>query len=329
MTRTPGPHAPAAPVPGTDGLTLPEFLRRIADWYDAPDASPDPRLTRLGDVFTAAGLAALHRAAAGSAWSEFRLRPADGRRGELYARMYRLAREALDTKEIDAFFFVHKEPGLRLRFRTGPHPTAEPVHRAAPRLWQDRGCVASWVPAVYEPEEHLFGGPVSMNSVHRIFTADSLLWAGRHASAERTGPSWALSLLMVRALFEELGVSGWEDREIWDLLRRRAHRRFTGATPPSWQGTAEGLGRLWAEPERLRSLLDPLCLEALGEYRAAVRHACALWHETYFGCPGADVGPREAAAFLVVHHWNRAHLPMERQIAVTEALVGPHNLAVL
>ncbi|WP_158512310.1 thiopeptide-type bacteriocin biosynthesis protein [Streptomyces sp. Mg1] len=329
MTLTPEPPTPAEPVPGTDGLTLPQFLRCTADRYSPPHTPADPRLARLGDVFIAAGLAALHRAAAGPSWSEFRLRPVGADRGELYARIVRLGREALDTGEIDAFFFVHKAPGLRLRFRTGPNATAEPDHLAAPSVWQDQGCVASWSAAVYEPEEHLFGGPVSMDSVHRIFTADSLLWAEQHASAVRTGPPWALSLLMTRALFEELGVSGWEDREIWDLLRRRAHRRFAGEPPLSWQRTAESLGRLWADPERLRSLLDPQCLEALGEYRAAVRHACAHWQETYFQRPGARVGPREAAAFLVVHHWNRARLPMERQIAVTEALSGPENLAVL
>jgi hypothetical protein len=36
----------------------------------------------------------------------------------------------------------------------------------------------------------------------------------------------------------------------------------------------------------------------------------------------AGVGPREAAAYYVVFHWNRAKLSFGRQALITEALAG-------
>lgn len=309
---------------GRDRLSVPEFLRRAAIHLEHAGTLSQDEFARLLDAFLGGGLPALRAATRDVAWVQYDvLLPSPDRAG-LYCALADAGREVLATGIADEFFFVHKPPGLRVRFQTvaAGRTELDAVVRGRLKGWHSGGLVTGWHPAVYEPESHLFGGPVSMRSVHRIFTADSLAWLGFHAAAQPVGPAWAMSLLMVRALLDALGVVGWEDLNVWERLRTHAGRRLTPDARASTGPVADAIRRSWAAPKRLWSLLNYSARTLVSDYRRVVTDECQRWLTDYFTSPGAYVGPREAAAFVIVFHWNRAGLPATRQAVITEALAA-------
>ncbi|GAA3438491.1 lantibiotic dehydratase C-terminal domain-containing protein [Kutzneria kofuensis] len=107
-------------------------------------------------TFIAGGLAALRDTTA-PAWTQLGLaRPKPG----VYAELSAAVREMLAGDRITDFFFMHKPPGLRVRFAAGPGRESW-VRAEANRLarrWHERGLIDGIVPGVYEPEAFLFGG---------------------------------------------------------------------------------------------------------------------------------------------------------------------------
>ncbi|MFD9824246.1 thiopeptide-type bacteriocin biosynthesis protein [Streptomyces violascens] len=258
-------------------------------------------------------------------WLHYGVVPAPSVRAKFYAELRSTAQELLAADEGAAdFFFLHKPPGLRVRFRV-PGPERAGVDRLLrERLtrWRSGGLLLDWTGGVYEPEEYLFGGPVSLRSVHRIFTADSLAWLGFHRSGLGSRAAWAMSLVMVRDLLDALDIVGWEDLDVWDRLRRQTGRRYAdGAEPPEEaERIAEALRAGWADPGTLARRLPAGAVEYAEEFRRAVVAAGERWRGDYFTVGDPAVGPREAAAFVIVFHWNRAGLSLVRQTLIAEAL---------
>jgi thiopeptide-type bacteriocin biosynthesis protein len=308
-------------------LSLAEFLAACA--HGARGEGDDPAgdaggapLDALRRALLAGGLPAVRSMAARRAWIQFGVSFDPGATGELRERLARLASDLLADARISNFFFMHKHPGMRLRFEAAGATRERLAGRLRPLLdgWRSDGVVAGVWPAVYEPEAHLFGGPVSMRSVHRLFTLDSLAWLG-----DRGAGSWALSLCLLRPLFTGLGVEGWEDRDVWDRVRWQTHRRLPPAATGlgAFAGAADGLRGAWLAPGQLRAQLGPEAGERLEEYEAAVGPEIERWRADYFETPEAYVGPREALAYYIVFHWNRARLPFQRQALLAEALARP------
>ncbi|MFE6024497.1 thiopeptide-type bacteriocin biosynthesis protein [Streptomyces niveus] len=319
------PSQEVVPV-GDDRLALPAFLRRMADQLEGVTVPGEAEVRRLGGLFLGAGLPVLRSAHTHSSWLEYRVPVPEHHRVVWYAALLREVTLMQDRGELENFFFVHKEPGVRIRFQVSA--VARPSVTEHLSGWLDelsaRGLIDAWRGSVYEPEQYIFGGPVSMRSVHRLFTIDSLVWL-RHLSADRPpGPAWALSLTLLKSLFGELSVLEQEDRDIWDRLRRQTHRQFHGPEPKNWERVSAGLRRLWCLPAELRPLLQLPEENILDNFRTDVAAECDVWREDYFLMPGARVGVREAAAFFTVFHWNRARLPLDWQTAICESLVlGP------
>ncbi|MER7850309.1 thiopeptide-type bacteriocin biosynthesis protein [Kitasatospora sp. NPDC096077] len=308
---------------GRHQLRLPDFLREVADHLEGTRKAPDTGLPPVADRFLGGGLTAL-RTAGAHTWLEYRLLtpPHSRTQPALYSALRRTACELLDEGQADDFYFVHKSPGLRVRFHTST-ARREPAESHLLRTWNDwqrDGLISGIGHAVYEPEQHLFGGPDSMLSVHRVFTADSLAWLSHLSSEKPTAPAWALSMSMIRILFTGLRIADFEDRDVWDRTRRQVGRRFEGAPPEHWPATSARLNRIWHSPQHLGAVLGPAHEPVLAQYRESIERTCDRWRDTYFTVPGAQVGPREAAAFLIVFHWNRARLPKDWQIGISEAL---------
>ncbi|MEV5981808.1 thiopeptide-type bacteriocin biosynthesis protein [Streptomyces sp. NPDC052114] len=273
-------------------------------------------------------------------WLHFGVAPARDRRPEFSAELHDTASELLADGRAEEFFFLHKHPGMRVRFQAPAHRAeVDAVLRQRLTYWQQEGLVDDWHAGVYEPEEFLFGGPVSMRSVHRVFTADSLAWLGFHATsgdgpAGREGagarPAWAMSLLMVRALLDALEIVGWEDLDVWDRLRRQTGRRFADhPRTADAEGLPADVGRIeaalragWTDQRALAARLPEGAVRRAEEFRAAVAEAGERWRRTYFTSGNALIGPREAAAFVIVFHWNRAGLSVLRQTLIAEALTA-------
>ncbi|MCZ7459179.1 thiopeptide-type bacteriocin biosynthesis protein [Streptomyces sp. WMMC940] len=227
-------------------------------------------------------------------WVECRLTIGGATRpGQLPTRLLDLVTNGLDNDLFQDFFFMSKPPGLRIRFHAGPagiRQLTERLRRDMARLQHD-ALIDAWHFAVYEPETHLFGGKSAMTGVHRLFTADSIAWLRHHASSTSSTSPWIVSLNMLHALFEAMGITGWEDLEVWEHCRRSANRRL--ASPPSdaFTTSATKIAALWSHPDRLESLLDIPTRQLLADFAQSVGEVCGQWIPDYFHAEHALIGP--------------------------------------
>ncbi|MFC0539956.1 thiopeptide-type bacteriocin biosynthesis protein [Kutzneria chonburiensis] len=243
-------------------------------------------------TFLAGGLAALRDGSAPT-WTQLGLaQPKTG----LYGEISLAVREMLAQDRITDFFFMHKPPGLRVRFAAAPGRESwvrAEIMRLA-RRWHEDGLVDGVVPGVYEPEAFLFGGPSAMHHVHRLFTVDSLAWLDHHVRPVL--PAWLLSMRLLRSVFGGLGLCC----QAWPRVRDTCGRRVTVKDDAVTMACAE-LRAVW---ETTRAPAEP----AARSWRVALERV------------GGDAA--EAAAYYVVFHWNRGRLSSVRQALITEALAG-------
>ncbi|MEV7287708.1 thiopeptide-type bacteriocin biosynthesis protein [Streptomyces sp. NPDC093252] len=283
--------------------------------------------------FVAAGLAALRADHAGAGWTQLNLAPPDASAyPALYARLAEIAREELGSGAAVNFFFMHKPPGMRVRFQASAPRTTEELHRRVTRRMAEHPEIfGNPRRAVYEPESYLFGGPGALPWVHSLFTADSLAWLDHHAARPLTAPAdWRHSLTLLRELLDGLGIVGWEHRGVWGTLREEAGRALGGeaARQRGVDRAIDGIQRLWRlDRDRLTAGLPEPRRRALDTHRTAVHRAALDWRERYFDAgddtgdgAGPSIGPRRAAAYCVVFHWNRARFSAALQRLLTEAL---------
>ncbi|MFG6197597.1 thiopeptide-type bacteriocin biosynthesis protein [Nonomuraea sp. JJY05] len=257
-------------------------------------------------------------------WLQFGLTPIRERSGDLYAGLAVTARQAVRDGLARDFFFMHKPPGLRIRFRPDS-PELDLLLRERLTAWRDDGVLGDWRPGVYEPETYLFGGPESMRSVHRVFTADSLAWLGHHRlrlAGHGPGPSWAMSLLLLRTLFGALQIVGWEDLGVWERVRRHRPLAAAAVADPRLARLAAALREVWPSRAALAAKLSPEAAELAEDYRQVVEQEGERWFRDYFESGSAAMGPRAVASYLVIFHWNRANLPSVRQALIAEALLA-------
>jgi thiopeptide-type bacteriocin biosynthesis protein len=327
-------HDPVVTI-GDRQLSLAEFLSACARSYDtAAQSVADPQLNAARDALLAAGLSAVG-ANATTCWVQFGLVVGKDRLAAVYLELLRTAEEMLSQADAENFFFMHKPPGLRVRFeaaRAGRLDLERELHARADH-WQDKELIKRVTPGVYEPEAHLFGGPESMRFVHRLFTADSLAWLGYHVLAANTEAgtcnrqpmSWAFSLRLLREFFAGLNVAGWEDHDVWDRVRRDTGRCLSDAhlAMDGFAATALAIRGAWSGRNSRRGKLGPAADNLIEQYGLVARVEGHRWLDEYFGTRQAYVGPREAAAYYIVYHWNRGGLPLLRQAVIAESLADP------
>lgn len=178
------------------------------------------------------------------------------------------------------FFFLHKLPGMRLRATS----TMDEAVAGVP-----------WRPGAYTPETDLFGAE-HMAAVHRIFTADSLVWLRQHAEPGPISATWALSLRMIRALVAGLDVAEVFRRVGGDLGRALSTKAQEDLTV---RGLRAQVRELW---ERTDTAPEP--------YAEVVR---------------SEVRTERSVAPMIVFHWNRARLPLGHQALMTHELAGERS----
>jgi thiopeptide-type bacteriocin biosynthesis protein len=245
-------------------------------------------------------------------WVQIGLAPSNGRPGALFGELTELVRDWRDRELVDHFFFMNKPPGIRARF--APTPGQAPFVRAGLRRlvrnWCTAGLVADVVPGIYRPEDDRFGGPGQMEHVHRMFTEDALTWLEFHTRPRRT-PAWALSLAMVRSVFDAMAVDGARERAVWAAVAA-AGRRLPPGT--SAQDTAvAGLRSWWRGPA---TLPEEEVQRLAAVHAARVAPLAGAWAASL-----REPAVAEAVAWYVVFHWNRAALSFGRQALLTEALL--------
>ncbi|SHG43715.1 thiopeptide-type bacteriocin biosynthesis protein [Streptoalloteichus hindustanus] len=327
---------PDYPVPvGEREFSLADFLTGCLETTRGAGQG-DAELADAHRAFVAAGLAALRAGAEQREWTQVGLAARPDAQTVLPGLIADIAGELLDHGLAVNFFFMHKPPGLRLRFQAAPGRFTE-LHRRVLGWAEElraRGTAQTVLPAVYEPETQLFGGPVSMRYVHELFTADSLAWLEihRHAAAapgpeggEDAAPPWAMSLLLLRAVLDGLEIVGWEHRDVWRRVQWETGRQFPteARAVAGLASAAEGIRRMWERPDALLRRLPRWAQRVAERHRAAALDVGHRWRAEYFHTEHADVGPRRAAAFYVVFHWNRGRLTAARQSLLAEALASP------
>ena len=299
----------------------PGFEQRSDEFYQARD------------VFVRAGLEALaaRPSQTRNDWLQIGIRPRKelGRHWELCRQIASLARLLLSGSAVDNFFFMNKPPGIRLRFQTAAGRSSEDLadvlHREATR-WREKGLIDYVEQGVYEPEAQLFGGPRSMSFVHALFTVDSLIWLDYHACRavedEAISPAWLVSLAVLRTVFAGLDITGWEDIGVWDCIRKTAGRRLRGdkVSLPLYAEVVGEIRDVWSRRDQIVDGLKPAVKAIVARHDRALLTGAAQWRSGYF-CQGrASLGPRAAAAFYVIFHWNRAELSFTEQALFVESL---------
>jgi thiopeptide-type bacteriocin biosynthesis protein len=252
-------------------------------------------------------------------------------RSALYSELHDVAQDLLTGGSIREFFYVHKSPGLRVRFQAQPsaRQRVESIVTHKVATWKAAGLIGDPIPGIYEAETVLFGGERSMASVHRIFTADSLTWLKVLSAPEPPAARdcvWLVSLAMTRLLLDALEIVEFEDLSVWGRLRDQLGRRLGDAIrrQPEFTSARRALQESWSEMETLRDELSPRTRGIVEPYGTSVAETCRRWLDGYFRSTNATIGPRQAAAYLMMFHWNRGHVSMLRQALITEALASRH-----
>ncbi|MFH8349285.1 thiopeptide-type bacteriocin biosynthesis protein [Streptomyces sp. NPDC018045] len=313
---------------------------RGASLGTVPVGPEDPAYAEARRAFLAAGLAALRDEGPGADWVQLGLDTGAGVPRGLYGRLAETVRALLDAGAVRNFFFMHKPPGLRLRFQAPARDAGDALcDDLAARFAADAalggGLTRPPVRGVYEPETYLFGGERAMPWAHGVFTADSLAWLDHHAGPAAAGAiapaappvaDWRVSLTLLRDLLDGLGIVGWEHRGVWECVRDDTGRRLgDGTDAAATRRAADGIRAFWRRGrEELTAGLPAPERAALDAHRDAVGAAARRWRTGYFESGDAQgTGPRRAAAYCVIFHWNRGRLSLARQALLTAALAAP------
>ncbi|HVB43864.1 MAG TPA: thiopeptide-type bacteriocin biosynthesis protein [Streptosporangiaceae bacterium] len=277
-------------------------------------------LGRYFERFVAGGLAALATGEHNDQWLQFGLALNPGHGTAVHARLRALAARLLDDGAVLNFFYMHKPPGLRIRFEVVPGRRDELADRIEDELSRWQADVAEVRRGRYEPEDLLFGGPTSMGYVHALFTVDSQCWLDYFGLPDRP-PPWMFSLAILRHLLNGLTISNWEDLNVWERVRRQAYRGIPDALDKHKVAAATGMIRtLWGDQDALRTALGEDAAALAAGYGARILDCAQRWNAGCFAVGDSLIGPREAAAFATIFHWNRGRLSAVPQGLIATAL---------
>jgi thiopeptide-type bacteriocin biosynthesis protein len=287
----------------------------------------NPALLTARQAFLAGGLQAVDQLDRPRSWVHRELGVMIGQWPGLYSRVLGIADEFLSLPAVHNFFYMHKSPGLRIRFEVDTEVKAQLEERLslATAHWKSLGIVNLVRGGVYEPETHLFGGPRSMESVHRLFTTDSLAWLKYHCRvADVTGalPNWAFSLALLQRLFYRFKMEDLENTDIWWRVRQHMGRRLDSSLVPNhgFKEVSEQLRSLWSDQSKLAELISSELLHCVDDFDNTASGEVEKWRANYFNSPDAHIGPRQALAIFTIFHWNRGILRATLQSLIAESL---------
>jgi thiopeptide-type bacteriocin biosynthesis protein len=312
------------------------FLSKCAESLNSSEevSDLDEHFIDARDRFVAGGLNALRRHPGAGHWLQYGLTFSNEKLQRLYKHLYVMVNQLVKENSIGNFFYMHKPPGLRIRFYlTQPNNDQQQVIERMLRNWVDQKIIEGFRPGVYEAEAHLFGGEESMNYVHSLFTIDSLTLLNYQLipqNRKRRTPDWLLSLVMLHDLFSELGISGWEHIDVWERIREKMFRTIPPSLfeTPDFQELVKEIHHKWKNRQQLFQELSPALKKIAGDFKTKIAPVVAVWRSHYFETSRAYIGVREAAAFFTIFHWNRAGISFPRQSIITEALAARDNLTI-
>jgi hypothetical protein len=89
---------------------------------------------------------------------------------------------------------------------------------------------------------------------------------------------------------------------------------------PVYAEVAGELRDAWSRADGILEELHPTVKAIVADHDQALLAGAAQWRSGYFSSRTASLGPRAAAAFYVIFHWNRAGLSHGEQALLAESL---------
>jgi thiopeptide-type bacteriocin biosynthesis protein len=300
-----------------ESLTAPD-LERVA-----AEAGVDVGvLVGARDAFICAGTAAIHDLDRQRRWLQFSIAvDTDGWQQIVRSDVGNRIRAWLQDRPGRGFFFLHKAPGLRVRFCGVDDGCAPVLNEALDGLLAD-GAITAWTSGPYDAEVTQFGGVTGLSLTHRWFTAESFAVLDHHRwrlhGTARIG-SGLFSLMLIDRLLRRL-CDDWERWDVWCKLSLTGRLAVDAArtVSPSRARAARVLlshpSRILAaasEPERkLFARYDAALDEIVPDLVAAVDAGLLLW------------GLREILPFWIVFHWNRMRFDLATQESLAAQMVA-------
>lgn len=277
-------------------------------------------LTEAAATYRRAGRSALEKAASGT-WQHLYIEFTDWNRAEnvFTEHLLPVLLRLQNTGQLRSWWFLRKHPCWRLRLLTPPGTDLpEALTDALDEAAGHRRVLNSWWPGIYEAETAAFGGRDTMNTVHKLFGADSVatltVMHTIHGAGKRE-----LSILLITAMARAAGLEWYEQGDLWN--RVAAERPLPDYGPRSLltQMSESLLTLLRTDTLPGSALLAPgtplhPAAAWIGAFRAAGRElGTAARNGT------AQRGLREILSYLIIFHWNRLGLTAAAQAALAAA----------
>ena len=232
-------------------------------------------------------------------------------------------RSWVEQGQVEQIFFMHKPPGIRLRF-LGVHDQFLPeLSKQLDRLVR-QGTITNGSRTVYDAEIYQFGGETGLQIAHTFFTLESLAvlaYHRLHLQQRTIFPPIEFSLVLLDSFLRKVTEDEWE---LWDVWCKMA---LTGRLPgPVYDETAVDSTQLATVREAFLPLLRDstvtlACVSAaertiLAHYREKLPPIVTRLLEARDS--GALLwGLREILPFWIIFHWNRMGFDLDRQRLLT------------
>lgn len=275
--------------------------------------------------FLSAGTEAIESVVLNDGWVQINisLSHSRSRSAELYSEIEKLF-DSLKIKNIaQDSFFMHKQPGMRVRIRAAYDSDCAEILENTAKEWKCRGLIQEYHRETYEPESTLFGGIHSMKYVHQLFSIDSIYWLRCHARSANQMEIMLNSLYLLRHLFLNLGIVDWEDIDVWDKVRSRTGRSLPDEIRKDiigFQDIVHEIVCVWTDIPSFAKTFSPERRNELDEFVQKQSKIAGEWKRECFQLKYSGIGVRAAAALYTIFFWNRAGLTLERQTIISEAL---------
>lgn len=221
-----------------------------------------------------------------------------------------------------AWWFLVKRDvdGVAMRLRIASSEGDRGATHRAIDSWLERQQLQAAFP-IYEPEYHIFGGPVGMQLAHQAFCADS---AFVHTFVSTIGPKAERLLLPVGlsliALVRLIRATGADDFELIDIFERvKRMRPLAEESAAKLPQVTQWVTTLLESDTALLPSIDAPIEHAFHEYLKKML-ACGEQLSTANVRGRLQGGIRQVLAGIAIFHWNRVGYSVNEQALFAHAL---------